>query len=178
MVSKFTPSSNNSRSLLVFNTHLDPMNDNRAIERQLAELKATIAFVLQKENESKTSSESHISAVVVGDFNISPESSLYSELFTIMSCTKNGEPTAKTDVVRLRELFSSTSKSVHTYDPANPMVLWPEAKGRLDHIFAIDGVIDSAGSHCQLQPVELISESVIKEPIVSDHYPFAATISF
>ena len=191
-------------ALLVFNTHLDPSNENRGIERQLLELGDVIRYVLTAEAEAASSFVSaaaptaksaalenrlNIAAVIVGDFNITPDSAIYRRLVSgeaLLSLASGGGQSGvsgaapRNNRVQLRELLGTASKAIHTYDADNKYVLWPESRGRLDHIFAIDGLEGlSDPDMCpplRLASVALEADAVLKAPLVSDHYPFTATL--
>lgn len=212
-----------TKTLLVFNTHLDPTNENRGIERQLVELGDTIRQVVSAEARaahqrtadiSSTTATLPFAAVIVGDFNITPSDSLYTRLLSgelldsidgggdniASKAHGGGARQANPHSIVLKELISPANRLVHTYDAKNPYVLWPESAGRLDHVFAIDAVriasSDANGSSSSaaaaaasgasnsssliatLMPITSISDKVIKEPIVSDHYPICVDFTF
>lgn len=181
-------------TLLVFNTHLDPTNQDNVQLEQLRDLGAFIRDLISQEAFSKSHSSSSSStatnapqppneltnadfaAVVVGDFNFTSQSSQYKEMWKIME-RENG--------VVLTELLSPASQNTPTYSPKNPLVAWPDSAGRIDQIFGVASitfphiyprVTESASTVCQLKKVTLIQDQVRDDVVVSDHYPFEVTL--
>jgi endonuclease/exonuclease/phosphatase family metal-dependent hydrolase len=99
--------------------------------------------------------------VLVGDFNFSRSDRQFRALF---------------DVLRGRGVFvddllaSSPARDQHTYSAQNPLVMWPESSGRIDHAFAVSSV-GGATVAWMTRRVKLVSDTVRSDLLVSDHYP-------
>jgi endonuclease/exonuclease/phosphatase family metal-dependent hydrolase len=141
--------------LLVFNTHLDPTNEDDVQLRQLAEL---ADFVRQ----CVADNTGPVGCVLVGDFNFRRSDPQHHQMFEIMR---------ERGVLLGDLLASSDDRNKHTYSDRNPLVMWPTSRGRIDHIFSIDRVGDKS-----LSSVTLVSDKVRSDIVVSDHYPFEAEI--
>ena len=155
-------------TLLVFNTHLDPTNQDGVQLVQLRDLGAFIHDVVIEERQK--SPETNFGAVLVGDFNFTSSCRQYKEMWEIM----------KKEGVELTEMLSNASQKEETYSPKNPLVQWPTSAGRIDQIFGVASITSKFDKtfrqHHQLKKVSLTNEKVRSDVVVSDHYPFEVTL--
>eukprot|EP00128_Syssomonas_multiformis_P009383 Colp12_sorted_trinity150504_noHs@12156 len=175
------------KHLLVFNTHLDAHNNaNKLI--QLQELRTFMQVVLTQELPRQVNLKMEsVCVVLLGDFNIRHhEPDMYNKFFEIVTPgmrdlhkdfeTKNG--------------FDKPGEH-HTYEPAsNPLADCPGDTGRIDYIFAVDyfptspkddgdvqdGKVDKGVEKIEFSKIYCVNFQVVKEPVMSDHWPLLCTL--
>lgn len=174
-VSQFWP----NKHLMLFNTHLDPMNLNNK-KQQVMEIQSFIAQTTDSLRTSKkwTSEyfEKNVAAMVIGDFNIP---SIVTQDYQFLL-----------DSLQANDLYSSFCKEkgieeTSTYEPHNSLyTLLPTKKWnvprRIDYVFGIKSIAGSAGSQptkfmqIKVEDFQIEKQEHMKE--YSDHWAQAVTI--
>ncbi len=145
-----------NKTLLVFNTHLDPwncLNRRHQIHEIFEFIHETLATIDRSNIQDGQHDWSQTGVLVVGDFNIKADSVEYREVLI----NNHG----------WRDFFRGESQQ--TYALENSLVSSPADCGRIDYIFGIDSI----GSQ-KFMKLEAVSRSIQKEPAgmeSSDHYP-------
>lgn len=145
-----------NKTLLVFNTHLDPwntLNRRHQINEIIDFFQETVATIDRESSQGGQHDWSQTGVLVVGDFNIKADSEEYWQMLI-----KNDG---------WRDFFKGENQ--HTYALENSLVSYPAACGRIDYIFGIDHFGPKV-----FMKLEAVSRSVGKEDAgmeSSDHYP-------
>lgn len=146
------------RQLLVFNTHLDPWHvDNRNIQiQEIFDFVGETLSAIEKKNDEDTATIdwSNTAVLLVGDFNMKPDSDKYREIFL-----RSNED--------LIDYFEGERQ--HTYAIENSWTCYPKDCGRIDYIFGLQRY----GSTHEFLPLEVVSRDIRKEISCeesSDHY--------
>lgn len=145
-----------NKTLLVFNTHLDPsntLNRRHQIYEIIEFVDRTMSTMEREKGQNEQHDWSQTGVLVVGDFNIRADSEEYGEVLL------NNEG--------WRDFFAGEKQ--HTYASQNSLVNCLAACGRIDYIFGIE----SFGYTRKFMKLKVVSRSIQREPVgmeSSDHY--------
>ncbi len=100
------------------NVHLDPTNENRAQEQQLAEL-----AVFVDEMRARLPAQAAPAILIGGDFNIEAGSGLYRKMLGMLHA---------------RDLAGEQGMEAPTYAAENSLTMWKQSV-RIDFLLAVEG---------------------------------------
>jgi endonuclease/exonuclease/phosphatase family metal-dependent hydrolase len=148
------------RSLIVVNTHLDPVNDNRMIDRQLAELGAWLHDRVAAD-AAFCPAPAATSLLVVGDFN-------ETAAFVL--------PRLKAVNVAAADLYAASgAPEAPTYDGRrNRLVVWKGERRRIDLQLGVARVGGVEFRAIAARDAEVLTQPAGSE--LSDHYPVRVTV--
>lgn len=178
------------RNLIVVNVHLDPTNENGAIDKQMAEIAEFIIKDIAGDAEFCPSSKD-VGVILVGDFNVAPGSPSLRILLTALQLRdlyaerQNGvEPISQNAAERAFQQGPGAASlpdgsADTTYDSkTNGLAMWTTST-RIDLQFAIDGLYDDR--QVKFQRIECVRADILRQPRgqeLSDHWPVLLGLRF
>jgi len=163
-----------TKSLLVFNTHLDPYDQNN-IKLQLTQIYAFIGQTLVSIKEKFPNFDpSSCGVILCGDFNIRAHSALYDHFLSKIfhNCFR--------DIYAEFCLEYNISESP-TYQHSNSLASAGGSDSRLDYVLVMDKFIFETGGTWEFLKLKATEASVYKQEKgveMSDHWPLSVKLIY
>eukprot|EP01061_Rhynchopus_euleeides_P008603 TRINITY_DN1774_c1_g1_i1.p1 TRINITY_DN1774_c1_g1~~TRINITY_DN1774_c1_g1_i1.p1 ORF type:complete len:442 (+),score=128.85 TRINITY_DN1774_c1_g1_i1:86-1327(+) len=158
--------------LAVFNTHLDPTNENGSQERQIRQLNGFIGRCVGQHIPEGVPGFSlgGCAVLITGDMNINSNAGEGSPVYAALV----GGRSAEGQVLSVRDVHREWVGGGHTTtycSRENSLATWGVGE-RLDYILAVDSVNGTPAARVSVRSVEVLKQPAGQE--LSDHWPVVA----